>query len=396
MAGLYVFSRSYQQTWSWLEWLRAFSEAGMVGGLADWFAVTALFRHPLGLPIPHTAVIPREKDRIGRALAQFVRGNFLTSERICKQIRELKLIPRLAQWMILPEKSNKVAHQVIGLMPAALDALEKHDTHRQITSRLIDQLRAVHPNEAGEKLLAWLMSGNRYRQVLAPLLVQLACALSSNKERIEQAAGRKAPMKKIPLLGKISKAIAEDISERATGSVEEKLLAASQDTDHPLWDIIYEQLVGAKSELSTNPDLRKQLEIIRDQWLDDPQSRDFAVRLWQQLRQSLEQDLNRESPHSVEHLSSMIKSIGTAIDQNHELAQRIETIVLEGITQILDQHGQHLETMIRETIEEWDPDTLMKKLEHQVGPDLQYIRINGTLIGGLVGISLHAIGKAIW
>ena len=396
MASLYVFARSYQDTWQWLEWLRAFSEAGMVGGLADWFAVTALFRHPLGLPIPHTAVIPREKDRIGKALAQFVRGNFLTSDRICKQVRELKLIQRMAHWMASPEQANKLAQQSIETIPTMLDSLEEHDAHRRITSRVIDQLRTLQPNDVGGSLLTWLLSDNRYRQLLAPALAQLATALAANKLRIEEVAGSKAPLQKVPFLGKLSKAIAEDISERATGSIEEKLIAASHDPENPLWDIIQEQIIAAQHQLSTNPELASQLENIRDQWLDAPQSAQLADRLWLQLRQSLDHDLSRDRPKSIEHLSTAVVSLGNNLDQNPDLARNIESILLESIAQILDQHGEHIESMIRQTIEEWDPDTLMKKLEQQVGPDLQYIRINGTLIGGLVGIALHAIGILLW
>ncbi|MEJ6702319.1 MAG: DUF445 domain-containing protein [Akkermansiaceae bacterium] len=396
MAGLYVFSRSYHDTWPWLEWLRAFSEAGMIGGLADWFAVTALFRHPLGLPVPHTAVIPQEKDRIGKALAQFVRGNFLTADRICKQVSELKLIQRLAHWMSSPEQAEKLARQTVETIPTLLDSLEKHDSHHRIASRLIDQLRTIHPNDVSGKLLAWLLSENRYRQILAPLLVQIAEALEFNKERIEEAAGRKAPLQKIPLIGKLSKALAEDISDRATGNAGEKLIAASKDPNEPLWDIIHEQIIATQAQLSTNPELASQLEAIRDQWLDDPQSSELADRLWKQLRQSIDHDLTRDTPHSIKHLSTAVVSLGNNLGANPQLAGNIETLLLEGIAQILDQHGEHLETMIRQTIEEWDPDTLMAKLEQQVGPDLQYIRINGTLIGGFVGILIHWLGNAIW
>jgi len=298
--------------------------------------------------------------------------------------------------MTSPDQANKLARQTIETIPTALDALEKHDTHRRITARLIDQLRTLQPNEVSGSLLTWILSENRYRQLLAPVLAQLATALAANKLRIEAAAGSKAPLQKIPFIGKLTKAIAEDFSERTTGSIEEKLIAASHDPENPLWDIIQEQLTAAQEQLSTNPKLKSQLENIRDQWLDDPQSTQLAERLWQQLRESLDRDLSRETPHSIDHLAAAIISLGNTIDQNPELAANIETALLEGIKQILNQHGEHLETMIRQTIEEWDPDTLMKKLEHQVGPDLQYIRINGTLIGGLVGIALHGIGIMVW
>ncbi|BDS06855.1 hypothetical protein NT6N_18950 [Oceaniferula spumae] len=396
MAGLYVIARSYQETWPWLEWLRAFSEAGMVGGLADWFAVTALFRHPLGLPIPHTAVIPREKDRIGAALAHFVRGNFLTADLICKQARELQLVQRMAAWMTKDEQADKLAGQTLHMLPTALDALEKHDTHKLITAKFTEQLRALQPNQLTAKLLTWMLSENRYRQMLAPVLVQLASAISHNKGRIELAAGKKAPLTRVPLIGRISRAIAEDISERTAGSIEAKLIAASEDANEPLWDIIHEQLTAAQEQFESNPELKQQLEKIRDQWLDDPQSGELAERVWQQLRQTLNRDLAREAPKSVTHLAAAIVAVGSAIDHNPELAQKIETTLLDGIEQILNKHGDHIEAMIRDTIEEWDADTLMQKLEQQVGPDLQFIRINGTLIGGLVGVVLHALGNLIW
>lgn len=396
MAGLYVFSRSYQDIWPWLEWLRAFSEAGMVGGLADWFAVTALFRHPLGLPIPHTAVIPREKDRIGSALAQFVRGNFLTADLICKQAQELQIIQRTANWMTQPEQADKLASQALHMLPTALDTLENNNTHKLITAKLTEQLRTVEPNKSAVKLLAWLLSENRYRQLLAPVLVQLASAIYSNKNRIEQAAGDKAPLTRVPLLGRISRAIAEDISERTADSVEAKLIAASEDDTDPLWDIIHEQIIAAQDQFQTSPELIQQLETIRDQWLDDPQSGELAERIWSQVRLSLDHDLQSETPKTIDHLASIITATGTAIDKNPELAAKIETTLLEGIEKILEKHGDHIETMIRQTIKDWDADTLMEKLEQQVGPDLQFIRINGTLIGGLVGITLHGLGLLIW
>lgn len=396
MAGLYVFSRSYQHQWPWLEWLRAFSEAGMVGGLADWFAVTALFRHPLGLPIPHTAVIPREKDRIGRALAQFVRGNFLTADRICKQARDLQIIQRLAKWLSQPEKAHQLAGRLVSTVPTAMDALEKHDAHHRVSDKLIEQLRTLDPAELITKLLGWLLDDQRDRQVLAPLLAQIAQALEANKDKIEAAAGDKAPLKKVPLLGRLSRAIAEDFSERTTGSIEAKLIEASQNPDEPLWDLIEQQLSVAKAQLETNPDLTHQLATIRDEWLDDPNSTQLGSRLWQQIRASLEKDLNTPEPKTTAHMASAIAAIGQTIDTDPEMSQNIETILLDALGQILDKHGYQLEIMIRETIEEWDADTLMGKLEQQVGPDLQFIRINGTLIGGLVGITLHAIGLFIW
>ena len=396
MAGLYIFSRSYQDQWPWLEWLRAFSEAGMVGGLADWFAITALFRHPLGLPIPHTAIIPREKDRIGAALAQFVRGNFLTADLICKQAKELKIIQRTASWMTQPKKAHQLAGQALHMLPTALDTLEKNNTHKIITGKLTEQLRSIELHQISSQLLSWMLSGNRYRQLLAPVLAHLASALASNKERIEEAAGKKAPLTKVPLLGRISRAIAEDFSERTADNIEAKLIAASQDETEPLWDIIHEQIIAAQGQFQSNPELKTQLETIRDQWLENPQSGELADRLWSQIRETLQRDLAAETPKSIDHLSSVIIAIGSSVEKNPDLAQKIENTLLEGIEQILTKHGTHIETMIRQTIEEWDANTLMEKLEHQVGPDLQFIRINGTLIGGLVGLSLHGIGLLIW
>lgn len=396
MAALYVAARSYRHLWPWLEWVRAFAEAGMVGGLADWFAVTAIFRHPLGLPIPHTAVVPREKDRIGQALAQFVRGNFLTSERICKQARELGLVRRIATWLARPGKADQLAQRVLGAVPTGLDALEKNDTHQRISAGIVGQLRAFDPADGLEKLIDWLLEGQRNRHVLAPLLAQLAHTLEANRERIESAAGDKAPLSDVPLLGRLSRALAEDFSSRTTGSIGVRLLAASQDTGEPLWETVEQQLAAAREQLQTNPALREQLQAIRDTWLDDAASNQFGRKVWDQLRGSLERDLTTEAPVTRRHLAHLITAAGEALENDPGMAANIDDMLTDALGQVLDKHGEHLETMIRETIEEWDADTLMRKLEQQVGPDLQFIRINGTLIGGLVGITLHAVGKIFW
>lgn len=396
MAALYVVARSYRHLWPWLEWVKAFAEAGMVGGLADWFAVTAIFRHPLGLPIPHTAVVPREKDRIGQALAQFVRGNFLTSERICKQARELGLVQRIATWLARPGKADQLAQRVLGAVPTGLDALEKNDAHQRISAGIIGQLRAFDPADGLEKLIDWLLEGQRNRHVLAPLLAQLAHTLEANKGRIESAAGDKAPLSDVPLLGRLSRALAEDFSSRTTGSIGIRLLAASQDTGEPLWETVEQQLAAAREQLQTNPALREQLQAIRDTWLDDAASNQFGRKVWDQLRGSLERDLATEAPVTRRHLAHLITAAGEALENDPGMAANIDDMLTDALGQVLDKHGEHLETMIRETIEEWDADTLMRKLEQQVGPDLQFIRINGTLIGGLVGITLHAVGKIFW
>ena len=282
------------------------------------------------------------------------------------------------------------------MLPTALDTLEKNNTHKIITGKLTEQLRSIELHQISSQLLSWMLSGNRYRQLLAPVLAHLASALASNKERIEEAAGKKAPLTKVPLLGRISRAIAEDFSERTADNIEAKLIAASQDETEPLWDIIHEQIIAARQQFQSNPELKTQLETIRDQWLENPQSGELADRLWSQIRETLQRDLAAETPKSIDHLSSVIIAIGSSVEKNPDLAQKIENTLLEGIEQILTKHGTHIETMIRQTIEEWDANTLMEKLEHQVGPDLQIIRINGTLIGGLVGLSLHGIGLLIW
>ena len=298
--------------------------------------------------------------------------------------------------MTQPKKAHQLAGQTLHMLPTALDTLEKNNTHKIITGKLTEQLRSIELHQISSQLLGWMVSGNRYRQLLAPVLAHLASALASNKDRIEEAAGKKAPLTKVPLLGRISRAIAEDFSERTADNIEAKLIAASQDETEPLWDIIHEQIIAAQGQFQSNPELKTQLETIRDQWLENPQSGELADRLWSQIRETLQRDLAAETPKSIDHLSSVIIAIGSSVEKNPDLAQKIETTLLEGIEQILTKHGTHIETMIRQTIEEWDANTLMEKLEHQVGPDLQFIRINGTLIGGLVGLALHGIGLLVW
>ena len=396
MGSLYVLARSYEPQFPQLAWLRAFAEAGMVGGLADWFAVTALFRHPLGLPIPHTAVIPRGKERIGKSFAKFIHGNFLTAERICQQTRELQIVTRMAEWMTQPVNSKKLASQTLHAVPITLDVMEKYSTNQVIMDKLLSQLKGIELHEASAKVIDWLLANQRYRDILAPLPAQLASALVANQDGIDQAAKNNAPLKEIPLLGKLSQSLVKKMSGKVSGNIEDALIAASESPEAPLWDIIGEQLEHFRNHLVTDEALKSELSSIRDQWLSDEKSAELAARLWQQLRSSLDADLASKSPESIQQLSDVIKSLGSSIHGNPELAQNIEKVLLSGINDILTKHGDHLETMIRKTINDWDANTLMLKLENQVGSDLQFIRINGTLIGGLVGVLLHAVGLLIW
>ena len=234
--------------------------------------------------------------------------------------RGLRVVPRMAQWMVQQDNADRLAKQIVQTIPVALNAMEKHDAHQRMTQKLLDQLKVIKPDEVMGKLTKWLLSENRYRHVLAPLLAQMAKAISSNKDSINNAASENAPLNKIPLLGSVSRALAEGMSGRATGNMEESLIAASEDNTNELWDSIELQLSNLQTYLSENDELRNQLGEIRDQWLANQQGGELADRLWQEIRASLDRDLSSDSPKTVAQLAELILSMGSSIEQNEELS----------------------------------------------------------------------------
>ena len=391
MLAFYILAVCYREQYPGLEWLKAFAEAGMIGGLADWFAVTALFRHPLGIPIPHTAIIPSKKNVIAKSLATFISTNFLSTDNLVSKAQDLKLVDKGIHFLEAPENVEKIASSITAVLPNLLDTLKNQQTHEAVTTQIFAQLKQLDASSTIDKLVNWLLEEERYKSKLSPFLTQLALALSANKEVIDTAARDNAPLAKVPILRRISQSLAEGMTGKAAVNIEEALIDASSNPDSPVWNTVAEMLQKLQVQLKESKDMQQQLNTLRDQWLSQQNSSALANNLWEMLGEKLAIDLDSSNPKSAQEVANIINSLTQSLVDDPALKKKLESFLFQKFQLLISNISPKVETMIIDTVQGWDPHSFSSKLETQVGADLQYIRINGTIIGGILGIIIHTI-----
>lgn len=395
MVCLYVVARTLEDSGALWPWLRAFSEAAMVGALADWFAVTALFRHPLGLPIPHTAIVRKEKERIGAAVASFVRKSFLTPEEVTRQWLEWRPVQRTLSHFAVAGNVEAKLRWVLTRLPDFLGAADRSVLSRLFASGLRQGAGAVPMTRLVTILLNGFLKSPGRRGLIAPLIGRVGKSVAENRKWVMDEASKSTTPRKIKVFDFLSKAAASAVSGKAVEKFAEELKAASGDESHPLYDKIEDALRETASELETGE--VEKWEVLKSRVMDDPE---FVETLEEVAGQALR--LLVESAESLEASGALIKwseflaKTAVAVGEDDERLRNLESRAGEMAAGFFGRYGANAETLINRTVNSWEADELIARIENQVGADLQFIRVNGTLIGGLVGLLLHGVGLLIW
>jgi len=392
VALLFVLARSLESSMPGWAWVRAFSEAAMVGALADWFAVTALFRHPLGLPIPHTAVVKKEKARIGEALARFVRGSFLSPDEVTRQWQRWKPLDLILEWLSKVENAQRI---VVGAVERLPRVIGKDGGGRLLsfTGKAFEKsLQSLPLGKLASIALDGFLKSPSRRAVMAPVLLRLGKKVSENKEWVGKEAARAVQPTKNRFFSKLARAASSVLSEKAVDKLAHELAAAGNDEDHPLYEKIEQALAETAQDFSKND--ATQWLAVKELVMNDEETREMFQQVLTRAGEAiLEGTKTLEGNGTLQEWSELIARGAQRLrEDSNDLDQKAMALV----TRIAEKHGSGIETLISETVAGWEADELINRLENQVGPDLQFIRINGTLIGGLVGLSLHALGKLIW
>jgi uncharacterized membrane-anchored protein YjiN (DUF445 family) len=385
---LFVISSLLESRWPVLGWLRALSEAAMVGGLADWFAITALFRHPLGIPIPHTAIIPQRKDRIGRSLGGFVQNNFLSRDVISARLQSMRVAERAARWLATPANARSIARHVASGLSGAAQVLRDEDVQALIDRSLIARLRRTQVAPALGKALSLLTAGNRHQELLDEALRLVAEAVTANEELIRQKIREESPWW-------IPERVDDRIHDKIVNGIENTLRQVSADPDHPLRGRFDEALEGFIQRLRSSPDTMARAEAFKEDLLDNPAVQHFSASLWTDAKAALVRAAERgdeDPPGAIEH---GLVSLGTKVVEDPVLLQKVETWMVDAVLYVVDRYREEVGQLIIHTVGQWDAEETTQKIELQIGKDLQFVRINGTLVGGLVGLLLYAIGKLV-
>jgi uncharacterized membrane-anchored protein YjiN (DUF445 family) len=389
MACVYVFSVAFLMNTAYGPYLKAFAEAAMVGALADWFAVTALFRRPLGLPIPHTAVIPNSKERIAASLGQFIVDNFLQPDLVERRLSDIDLAGGLARQIADQNTAMRIADGIVSALPPLLDMLDD--------ARVSNVLKGVMERQAGGvsaapllgEALAILTEQGRHQALIDAAIDQGWRAVSAN-----EAALRTRVRDKTGWLWRLAGVDAK-ASDALIASLRETLADIAAKPDHPTRSEITRWLGGLAMELKTSPTLRARIERIKEEMLAHPAVGAYVADLWGQAKRAVRAAALNPEGVLQDNLARIIVEIGEALGDDADARAAMNQRLRPMLAGLAGRHGEDAARLVADTIRGWDTRTLTDKLEQSVGRDLQYIRINGTLVGGLVGLSIHAFTQAL-
>ncbi|MCM2330761.1 MAG: DUF445 domain-containing protein [Pseudomonas sagittaria] len=381
-------------------YLAAFAEAAMVGAIADWFAVTALFRHPLGLPIPHTAIIPRKQARLGRNLADFICTHFLATPQVMAKLEAFDAAARLAGWLRQTSNAEALGRQLVGIARYGIRALRDERVRRFIQRSATAKLREVDLAGLGGQLLDLLTHERRHQAMLDEVLAQLDALLQDETVQQRIAAGLSAEFsalrfrlfgKDIGLDEKAGQWSADKVVRRVSALIGE----ISRDDQHELRGKFDGCVASVIARLKEDPAFRLKGEQIREQLLAHPAVAGYLRGLWDELVDWLQADLADADSTIRRRLIRLSLRLGEALAADEAMRRWLNDQLLEVAPTLVERHREDIRRYIAERVAAWDSAELVAQLEHNVGKDLQFIRINGTLVGGMVGLVLHGLTRLL-
>ena len=384
MAAVFVAARLLHGRHPALPFIAAFAEAAMVGAIADWFAVTALFRHPLGIPIPHTAIIPSNKERIGDNLANFLEHNFMSYEVVHGELARIDFAGSAAAWLDQPHNAHAVAAQLTSAVPALVRMVDDQDAAVFLRDALAGALKEVRLAPLLSQLLALLAAGRQHHVLLEKLLGIIAAALEQHLPDIRQKVHEHSPRW-------MPKAFDDKFYERLMAGVQ-ALLAEVNDEDSEWRTRFQKATYELISRLAESPEYEAKLRALLDSSLGHPLFRGYVGQVWGDLRQRLLADTEAPDSAIAAHLELALHAFSAALGRNAAVQDKLNRWLRTFAAETIVAKRELIVGLVRRVIRNWDAETLSRKFELHVGRDLQYIRINGTLVGGLVGLALYALG----
>ncbi|MCW2522973.1 MAG: uncharacterized protein JWO63_1308 [Frankiales bacterium] len=368
--------------------VQAASEAAMVGGLADWFAVTALFRHPLGLPIPHTAIIPRKKDQIGDSLGDFVQQNFLTAEVIGPRVAAMGIPRRAGEWLAAPGRAEGLAAELGNLLAGANTVLADDEIRAAIEAFADAQLRKLPAAPVVSRVIELAVEGNQHQILLGHGLSGLGRFLEDNRELFRERLAEESPEW-------VPEWVDDRLFNRLFSGVQKFLADVAGDPDHPLRKQFDEQLTAYAVRLKTDPDAAAGLERWKAELLEHPAVRNALSSLWLPLKQAVLTAAADPDSELRRVVASVIRQSGLSLVQDRRLQAKVDGWVEVVMSHVLSNYSQDITDVISQTVQRWDAESTSRLIELQVGRDLQFIRINGTVVGSLVGVVIYSLSRLL-
>jgi len=380
-AIVFILTRNRDGAWGYVN---ATAEAAMIGGLADWFAVTALFRHPLGIPIPHTAIIPNRKEALGQSLEEFVTGNFLTADAARERVVAADVSRRVGRWLAQEPHSARVITEVARLSSSALVAIKDDDVLSFVEQSLLPRLVHEPLSPVAGHFLGSVVQDGAHHGLVDIALVEAHVWLSANEDAVASIVGARAPWWSPAWL-----------DEKVIARVHREALAWVADVrdrpNHPARQALDDLLGQLALDMQHDPETIARAEALKVRVMTHPQIGASAVGLWDALRTALLGALDDADGQLRRRGVSALSQLGERLLDDPGLRQRVDGHIADAIGFVVTAYGHEIAKVISQTVDRWDGKEAAERIELHVGRDLQFIRINGTIVGGLAGLAIHTL-----
>jgi uncharacterized membrane-anchored protein YjiN (DUF445 family) len=373
---------------SWLGYVQATAEASMVGGLADWFAVVALFRHPLGLPIPHTAIITERKEQFGETLGEFIQSSFLTPDTVAERVQLANVGQRVAAWLADPGHADRVAAHLLDGATQVADLFEDEAVHDLLHGLVKERIESVSIVPMAGRALGALTKEGRHAEVVDAALKGLDRYLDEHRAELQGRFRDQSPWW-------LPGALEDRIFERLLDGLRAVLDDMAHDRGHGLRLQLDERIAQFVDDLQTSPELRTRGEQLTRDLLERPEVRSWVASVWTDAKRELRSQAGDPSSQLRVQLAGAVAAGGRRLQEEPALAAKVDEAAETGARFVVEHYGSEITELVSSTIARWDGDETSRRLELLLGPDLQFIRINGTVVGGLAGLWLHAIAQVV-
>jgi uncharacterized membrane-anchored protein YjiN (DUF445 family) len=384
-AAVYLLTIDRDGAWGYVN---AGAEASMVGAIADWFAVTALFKHPLGIPVPHTALIPRRKDELGRSLEEFVGENFLQEGIIRDRIATAVISRRVGEWLAEPAHVRRVVDEVADVAALGLGQVREEHVSDLVTEALVPRFREEPVAPLAGELLGEAVRDGVHEGVVDLVLDELHGWLLEHPDTVAEVLEQRAPWWAPPRLN-------DAVTRRLTAELVTWLAEVRADPVHRARRAFDSLLTRLADDLQHDPATQARTERLKERLLDQPQVVASGIAIWNALRRALQASLRDPEGAVRRRLGEELTAFGTRLRDDEHLRARIDAALADVSVFAIDRYGAELTAVITQTVERWDGREASRRIELHVGRDLQFIRINGTIVGGLVGLVIHAVTELV-
>ena len=371
-----------------LGYVQAGAEAAMVGGVADWFAVTALFRRPLGLPIPHTALLVERKDSFAATLGQFVQENFLNADVLAERMRSARLVPRLAAWLAGDANAAGFAGHAADLVVTLAEAFRDEDAQRVLTAELTRAVQAVEVAPLAGRAVRLIIAGGHQAGVFTALVAGADRYLADHYPELRDMFEAESPRW-------VPDAVYRRVFDRLYDRLRHRLAVMAADPDDEARRQFSEWIASLPDRLEASPELRQRGERLKRDVLASAELRDWSSSLWGQVKHTLRTQAADPGSDLRRGLASALAAAGQRLESDRHLQESLQRVAESGARALAGQFHDELAGLVTGTIERWDAGRTSAQLELLLGRDLQYIRVNGTVVGAGVGLALHALAAAL-